>query len=132
MDEMMVLLVRYRVTKQELLSMDGKSLLVYALQNGMVGKNSVMNISIGDVSIVDNFAKGELLNNSQKSAMYLNFYKEAGVWKVDITSLFSATALSFQKLLDDSGLSRDDFMLTILKGTTGKEPSSTIWDPIQN
>src|SRR5690606_16152787 len=41
MDKLMVLSVRHRAKKEEILRFTGESLFVYAIKEGMVGKNSV-------------------------------------------------------------------------------------------
>src|SRR5687767_6082502 len=63
LDKLMVLSVRHRTSRQDILSFDGKKLLVYAIKSGMVGKSSVANITIGEVKVDRDIAKGQVVNN---------------------------------------------------------------------
>ena len=130
-DKVMVFSVRHRSTKQEILSFDGKALLVYAIKSGMVGKNSVVNSSIGDVTVEGTFAKGQYVSNGQKAPFNFNFYKEDNAWKVDLTSIFPTTNMVFRKLVEESGQTENDFLFSILETLTGKRPGDDIWIPTQ-
>lgn len=130
LDKLMVFLIRHRTSKNDIMSFDGKSLLVYAVNNGMVGKNSVANNSIGDVIIESNFAKGQFIANGQKAPFFFHFYKEEGQWKIDLTSIFSVTITAFKKMADESGENQNDYLFSLLEMITGKKPGTDIWQPI--
>lgn len=130
LDKLMVLSIRHRTPKEDILSFDGKSLLVYAINNGMVGKNSVVNNTIGNVTIEDNFAKGQFLFNKQITPFYFHFYNEQGQWKIDLTSLFPVSAMAFDKMIEESGENQNDFLLSLLEMLTGRKPDAEIWKPI--
>jgi len=130
-DKFTVLTMRHKASKEEILSFNGKGVLEYAIKNGMVGKNSVANTTIGEVIIDGDFAKGQLVKNGQKAPFYFHFYKENNIWKIDITSLFSAGVMAFKKMIEDSGKNENDFFLYILEAMTGKKPSPEIWNPIK-
>jgi hypothetical protein len=131
MDKVMVFSVRHRAAKEDILSFDGKGLLVYAIKSGMVGKNSVVNSSIGDVTTEGTFAKGQYVSNGQKAPFNFNFYKEDNAWKVDLTSIFPVTNMAFRKLVEESGQAENDFLFSILESLTGKRPGDEIWIPTQ-
>ena len=132
MDKVMVFSVRHRTTKEDIMSFDGKSLLVYAIRSGMVGKNSVVNSSIGEVTIEGTFAKGQYVSNGQKAPFNFSFYKEDNGWKVDLTSVFPTTNMVFRKLVDESGQTENDFLFSILETLTGKRPGDEIWIPTKD
>lgn len=131
LDKLMVVLIRHTINKEDIFSFDGRKLLVYAIENGMVGKDSVMNNSIGKVSIDENFAKGEMLVNGKKSSIYFHFYKESGAWKVDLTSIFDISNTAFKKMVEESGQTENDFIFLIIKSSNGKKPNSNIWEPLK-
>ncbi len=130
LDKLMVFSIRHRTTKNDILSFDGKSLLVYAIKSGMVGKNSVANISMEEVIIENDFAKGQLVANGQKVPYYFHFYKEDGLWKIDLTSLFPISTMAFKKMADDSGESQNDYLFSLLEIMTGKKLDADIWQAI--
>lgn len=130
MDKLMVFSVRHRTSKEDILRFEGKSLLVYAIESGMVGKNSVANNSIGKVTIEKDFAKGQFISKGQKTPFFFHFYKEEGEWKIDLTSLFPASTMAFKKMADDSGETQNDYLFSLLEMITGKRPGAEIWKPI--
>jgi len=101
MDRLMVFSVRHRTPKEDILSFDGKQLLVYAIKEGMVGKSSVANNEIGEISIDEQFAKGQLVAYGTPAPAYFHFYEEDGAWKIDLTSIFPIATQAFQQMLDE-------------------------------
>jgi len=131
MDKLMVFSIRHRTPKEDILSFDGKQLLIHAIKEGMVGKNSVANSEIGEVEVDGDFAKGQFITNGQKAPFYFNFYKEDKVWKIDLTSIFPVAQVAFKNILESSGQEENEYFFTILELLTGKKPDHTIWNPIQ-
>jgi hypothetical protein len=130
LDKITVLSIRSRAAKEELLQMNGEELFLYSIRNGMVGKNSVANNSVGDVSVVDGFAKAQLLNNGVKTPLFFHFYKEDGNWKFDLTSLFTPSVVAMKKMVSDSGKSENEFIIFILENMTGEKLGADIWKPL--
>ena len=131
MDKLMVFAIRHRTSKEKILSFDGKELLVHAIQEGMVGKNSVANNSIGEVTIDGDFAKGQFIANGQAAPFFFHFYQESGDWKVDLTSIFPPANMAFQQMVDQSGQSENEYLFMLLGMLTGKEPGAEIWETIK-
>ncbi len=129
-DKLTVLTMRHRVAKNDLLNFNGKDLFVYAIDNGMVGKNSVVNAELGNVITNGDFSKAEFVVNGQKTPFFFHFYREDKVWRIDITHLFSLGTMSFKKMIDDSGETENDFITNILEVLTGKKPTENIWKSI--
>lgn len=131
LDKMTVLIMRNKMLKEDLLAMDGKKLFVYAVNNGMVGKGSVSNNSIGKVTVNGNFASGQFISKGKETEVYFHFYKEEGTWKVDLTSLFPISILALDKVIADSGKSENEFLLPLIEASIGKKLDSTSWKPLQ-
>src|SRR5690606_46733 len=110
---------------------DGEGLLIYAIKEGMVGKNSVANNTIGDITIDENFAKGQLVVNGKEAPFYFHFYKEEDLWKIDLTSIFPIAETAFKKMQQDSGQEENEYLLTILEMLTGNKPGDEIWNKIE-
>lgn len=130
LDKIMVFSIRHRTTKAQILSFDGSSLFVYAIASGMVGKNSVANISIGDINIDNNFAKGQLISNGTSTPMYFHFYKEEGQWKIDLTSIFAVSTMAFQQVINESGEEENAYLFSLLEMLSGKKPGEEIWEKV--
>ena len=131
LNKLMVFTVRHRASKKDILAFDGKSLLEYAIESGMVGKNSVANTTIGEVEIDRNFAKGQFVANGVKAPFNVHFNKEDGQWKIDLTSLFAVSTATFEKMAADSGKNENDFLFDLLEMVTGEKPGQEIWQPVK-
>lgn len=131
LDKVIVFSVRHRTSKEDILSFDGKDLLISAIKNGMVGKSGVVNNSIGKVNIDKNFATGEFVANGVKTPFVFNFYKENKQWKFDLTSLFSLSNDTFKQMIEESGENENEYIFSILEMITGKKPGNEIFYPIK-
>lgn len=129
MDKFQILTIRFRTSKDHLISLDGKKLLAYTIDEGMTSKNVAGN-KLGDVIIDGNFAKGQLSVNGQTSEVFFNFYKEEGNWQLDLTSIFRLSAMVFNKMIKDSGQEENEFIFTLLETISGNRPSNEIWKPL--
>ena len=128
-DKIMVLSIRHQASKKEIQSMNGGGLLVYAIQKGMVGKSSVQRNRIGEVKLNGDIAKGQIVSGEQITPVYFDFNKEKGVWKIDLTSVFSLGTIGFKQVLKKSGLKENVYLIQVLEQMTGKKPSTKIWNP---
>jgi hypothetical protein len=131
LDKLMVLSIRYRTPKKDLKSFDGRSLLVYAIKEGMVGKSSVQNIEIGDVEMHGDVAKGYMMSYGEPSPLYFEFNKEDEAWKIDLTSIFSVSVVAFDRMIKESGQSENEYFEHILKLITGKDSLNPMWQPLK-
>lgn len=129
-EKLTVLSIRHRASKKEIISFNGRSFFEYAITSGIVGKNSVMKSTLGEINTNGNFATAELFINERKTPFYFHFYKEDNIWKMDITNLFSLAVFTLNKTIADSGKSENDFILNILEVMNGKKPTDEIWKPI--
>jgi hypothetical protein len=130
-DRLMVFSIRHRISKEEVLSFDGEGLLIYAIKSGMVGKSSVSNSSIGELTIENNYAKGQFMVNEHNTSSYLDFYLEAGQWKINLTSGFSVSILSLKKMIENSGQNENEYLFSLLEMITGKKPGQEIWNKVK-
>lgn len=78
LDKLMVFSIRHRTSKEDILSFDGMGLLVYSIESGMVGKTSVANNSIGEVTIDKDFAKRTIYSQWTESSILFSFLQRSG------------------------------------------------------
>ena len=130
MDKTMVLLLRARTPKQDLLSMDGRAIFIYAIEQGMVGKGSVANNDVYRVMYEADFARGDLKVRGEVVPLSLHFYRESQTWKLDLTSLFPTTAMAFDKLISDSGMTENEYLEAMIRSVAAR-PKNPIWKPLE-
>lgn len=129
MDKLMVLMIRHRISKEEIMTMDGRRLLVTAIKMGMVGKSSVINNEVGAVKVNGNFASANLLVKGQKTPLAFEFHKENGAWKLDLTALFPSGEAALRRIVKQSGKPENDYLLSLIQLTNGKAPGAKVWVP---
>ncbi len=130
-DRIMVFSIRHRATKNEILSFNGKSLLAYSIKEGMIIKNSVSNVNIGEITISGDMAKGRFLINGKEAPLYFSFYKEEGAWKLNLISQFSNSDASLKKLIRSSGQTENEYIFSLLYKLSNRKPRPEIWKTIQ-
>lgn len=131
MDKLMVLMIRHRVDTTTIFSLDGKELIVLAIQLGMIGKNSVINNSVSEVKIDQDFARGQLAVKGKPQPVYFHFYREENQWKIDLTSIFPMGETAFNSIIVESKLSHDEFIFDMLTRLSGIKPDGRIWLPLK-
>jgi len=129
-DRMTVLLVRSRIEAELLHTMDGRKLFVHAVDIGMVGKNSVIRVDLGEVVVSGAHATGEHINAGKPSGIQWRFHHENGAWRMDILSAMPMATLAFQKVIQESGMTEDEFILTVIEMFSGREPTDDVWEPV--
>lgn len=130
LDKFMVLAIRHRTPKDSLLSFNGRKMFISAVEEGMVGKNSVMNQAMGVITTNGDFAEGAFILNGRDAPFKYHFYRESGQWKLNLTSIFPFAAYAFTKLVKDSGMEENEYLLFLLEMTLGEKVSEDIWHPI--
>jgi len=130
-DKLTVFVTRHKLPREKLFNMTGHDYFIYAVDNGMIGKNSVVATQIGEVIVEGNFARGQIMSNGKAAPLYFQFNKEANAWKVDLTSIFPMTNMALSKMLDDQGMTDVEFIFQTLEALTGKEVGSEIWKPLK-
>jgi hypothetical protein len=130
LDKFFVIAIRHTTEKEILLKMTGKDLFVHAINKGMVGKESVVNATIGDVEISKDFAVGEFQSGGKNTGVKMHFHKQSNVWKVDLTSLFSFSNIAFEKMIKETGMSENVFLLRVLEEVYEKEADASVWNAI--
>lgn len=128
-EKMMVLMMRHRVPADLLRGMNGRELLSYGVNRGWIGKEDVMESDVGTVSVSGNQATAQFIKAGKPTPLKYSFTKEGGQWKIDLTALTPAVNLALKQLIEQRGISEDEFLLDLLEGVTDQKPSPKIWQP---
>lgn len=129
-DKLFVLSIRHRISPEEVELMTGESLFVYAVNQGWIGKASVINNEVGDITVSGTHATGVHLSRGKATPLKFVFQRENGKWKLDLTSIMPAADQAFKQVIRESGLDEDEILITILESVSGKKVADTVWDPM--
>lgn len=122
MDRLMIYSMRVRVKPEELRKMDGESILIYGIDNGWIGKNSIRNFGSFDIED-DPGTKAKVMimeMGNVKQRLFL-FYNEDGIWKVDLISINAVANMSFKMSLKDIDPDEDRALLALLSSLEGRK-----------
>ncbi len=129
-DKLFVLSIRHRISSEEVELMTGESLFVYAVNQGWIGKASVINNEVGDITVSGTHATGVHVSGRKASPFKWVFQMENGKWKLDLTSIMPAADQAFKQVIRQSGLHEDEFLITIIESVSGEKVADTVWDPM--
>jgi hypothetical protein len=130
-DKLTVFTIRHKVPKADVESSNGRDFFIYAINNGMVGKNSVAAIELSDVEVSGDKAKASVQSLGQKTPLHFEFNNEDGAWKLDITSIFAKTNEGIGMMLEKNEMTELDFVFKALESLTGKPVDNSIWQPMR-
>ena len=127
-DKIVILRTRQGVPVKELKAMDGKGFFKYAVQNGWVGKDSVIKTEISGVTVSGKFATTDLRVGDRQSPSGYRFVKEDGRWKIDLTSIMPTANSAMQTLIRQMKIGEEAFLFRIIETVSGKRVNSKIWE----
>lgn len=131
MDKITILSIRHKISPQEIMRMDGKALFIYAINNGMIGSNSIDKITLSTIKIKESTADGYLMANGQELPMAFEFKKEDTEWKINLTSIFDISETGLKQAAYIRNLKENEFIVTTISEINKKKVSDNIWHPIQ-
>lgn len=129
-DRMQVLLMRLRVPKGELLTMSGRETLIYAIEQGWVGRSDVASASVGDVTITNGTAVGQHVVQGQPSEAKFYFVNEEGAWKLDLLPTIQASGKAMSMLAKQHNRQEDEWLFQLVGLVTQRQLTDAAWEPI--
>jgi hypothetical protein len=129
-DKMMVILLRHRIEVKVLSKMTAEKLFVHSVDKGWIGKDSVINSDIGEITESNNNATAVFINYGKKTPLKYQFVKEQEQWKLDLTAVMPISDQAFQQVIESSDLDEDEYIFKILESISGEKLSEDIWQPL--
>ncbi|MBT3362994.1 MAG: hypothetical protein HN929_13060 [Chloroflexi bacterium] len=129
MDRMMVLIFRSIMEPSDLQQMSADELFIYAVDEGLVGED-VDSITLGAVRISGENASAAAVIDGQTLPILYEFVKSDGEWKFDLTGVITYSNQVLEELLQDNGISENDFIFEGIEGAFATEISDDIWQPL--
>lgn len=128
-DLMQVLVMRHRIPADSLQQMNGVELLTHALNNGWIGKESVTNLSVQSVGVLDDVAALQAISDRETLPTQLRFVRENDAWKLDLMPLMRSASALFEGLAREREMTREEFILAVLSSIGGSVVDNSIWTP---
>ena len=129
-NRMQVLLLRWSVPPELLPQMSELELVAYAVNQGWIGKSTVVTMNISNVTVSDSVAVAQVIKNDRPSRIKFRFLKQSGAWKFDLMPVLQVSNVAFKELATQSGIEENDFIFRMLESLRGKQPTEQIWQPV--
>lgn len=129
MNKIMVVSLRHRVPVESLRAMTPEQLFTHAVEQGWIGKNSVLDSDIRQVQTFRNDASAEHVKGGTPTKLKYRFTKEDGKWKLDLTALTPVADRAMSMLIQKEGVDEDTFIVSLVESVSGKKVSPSIWQP---
>ncbi len=110
--------------------MTPEDVFVHAVNQGWIGKNSVLDSDIGRLRVFGNDASGEYVKGGKPTVLKYRFTKEDGSWKFDLAALTPVADQAMSMLIKKEGLEEDAFIISLIESVSGKKVLSSIWQPL--
>jgi hypothetical protein len=126
-----VLMMRHRVGKDLLKTMDGRKALAYAVDQNWIGKEGVQKAGVTDVDVSGSNATAKVTVNGQKSNEKFHFVKHDGKWTIDLVQNFPQADTMFRKMAADAEMGENEFLFEILSMLSSRPVTDAIWQPLE-
>ncbi|HEY7366630.1 MAG TPA: hypothetical protein VIE37_21240 [Methylomirabilota bacterium] len=130
MNKIMVLSLRHRVSADRLRAMTPEDIFIHGVDQGWIGKNSVLESDIGQTRVFGNDASADYVKGGKPTPLKFRFTKEDGRWKVDLTALTPMADQGMSMLIKKQGVDEDAFIVGLVESVSGKKVSPSIWQPL--
>jgi len=136
-DRMSVLLLRHQVFTEKLPAenlkvMDGRAVFAYSVNEGWIGKDSVMRAGLEQVVVSgDGKASAHLTMGGKLTPEEFHFLQENGSWRVNLVPTLEQAEKDCQGLAQSQGKSEDDYLFEAIKSLSGRDVDESIWKPLE-
>lgn len=128
-DKVNILTIRHFASKEEIDGFDGKKLIVFSIQNGLVGKEELEKHGLGKITVNGDEAKAQFLLDGKRTPFNYKFFREAGRWKVSIIHNMNTVESAFETIVQEQGWSLEELIKTVLMDENGMPPATVYWNP---
>lgn len=128
-NQMQVLLLRLRVAPDQLESSSPGAIIALAVDQGWIGKSSVLELQPGKVLSEGDVAVLHVLVEGRDAGPAFRFQREAGAWHLDLLPTLQASNAALQMAARKQGVPEDEFALVLMESVLGRKIGAEAWVP---
>lgn len=129
-DRMVVLSMRHNIPAEELVAITAKELFAFGVQDEWITKQNIAPYELGDIGVFGNYATANIRRGENNTERYLEFRKENGVWRLNLTPLIDESKQQFALKLSQLQGDENQAIVDLIESMSGNKVSKTIWNPI--
>ena len=130
-DKILVLSLRHRLPREVVLAATPESIFIRAVEEGWIGKEGVVRTELGTIRVRDATATAAVLSRGKETPLSFAFHKEAGAWKLDLTSVMSMVEAPLKRMLEGIAPTEDEAVVILLESASGTKVTEQVWKPLQ-
>jgi hypothetical protein len=132
-DRLLIVTMRHELPKEELQSMDLEGLLKHAIDAGWIGKQSIMGLGIGAITVNGDEATAVAITPTQSpgaqasSELQYRFVREAAEWRFGFRSLVTSINTMISQLTGQMGTDQDALIFVLVEQISGRKVLPEVW-----
>lgn len=130
-DQMQIMLFRLRVPVKTLETLSAKGLIAYSIEQGWIGKTSVLKVTPGKVQSQNDGALLHVRVDGKDAGPAFRFYRESAGWRLDLVPTLKATDGILRSAALREGVSHKEYILAVMSIALEKEVGSEAWVPLR-
>ncbi|MEU5692816.1 hypothetical protein [Actinosynnema sp. NPDC020468] len=126
-----VYVLRAEIDPARLRSMSAQDLMTYAVEQGLIGEKSVEKLEVGEPVVTGDTAKAPVLVQGADSGMSLDFLKEDGAWRIDLSPLLALADQALAAVAKQQNLSVEQLIDATLAQRYGAAAVAGLKHPLE-
>ena len=134
-DRLLIVTMRHELPSAELESMNLEGLLKHAIDAGWIGKQSIMGLGIGEITVDGDQATAVAVTPTTAQAqgaqaaseLQYRFVREQGEWRFGFRSLVSSINQMISGLTKQMGTDQDALIFVLVEQLSGRKVLPEVW-----
>ena len=132
-DRLLIVTMRHELPKEELQGMDLEGLLKHAIDAGWIGKQSIMGLGIGEITVNGDEATAVAITPTQSpgaqasSELQYRFVREQAEWRFGFRSLVTSINTMISQLTGQMGTDQDALIFVLVEQISGRKVLPEVW-----
>lgn len=129
-DRLVVLSMRHSIPAEDLVAITAKELFAYGVQEEWVSKQTIAPFELGQIGVFGNYATANITRGETGTDRYLEFRKENGIWRLNLTPLIDESKQQFSLQLSRIQGDDNQSIVELIESMSGTKVDKSIWSPI--
>jgi hypothetical protein len=136
-DRLLIVTMRHELPVDELQKMDLEGLLKHAIDAGWIGKQSILGLGIGEITVDGDHATAVAITPAtqaaadpaaaQSQALQYRFVRDGGEWRFGFRSLVESINQMISQLTAQMGTDQDALIFVLVEQLSGRKVLPDVW-----
>lgn len=127
LDRLTTLILRMRLTADDLLRMSAPGLFIHAINESWTGKQGAVRADLGDIEVDGGYASCPV---GEHGIVRVSFWCEGGEWRIDLTPAMETGSAMLAARTANSPDTEEQRLFQMLDGLGISEPTPELYEPL--